>query len=152
MLGPSSPGVWTGLGVPMGQQIRVLIADDNPHARDGLRALLQAWPGIEVIGEAANGGDAVGMAGELQPAVVLMDLRMPVVDGVEATRDIKARWPQVKVVVLTIYPIRRAEALAAGADAVLLKGCSMDELLKAIVELSKRWQGGTDTNSAHRAA
>jgi DNA-binding NarL/FixJ family response regulator len=116
------------------QRIRLLIADDAPRSRHGLRALLATWPEVEVIGEVADGREAVRLLGESQPDVVLMDARMPVMDGLEATRLIKNRWPKVKVVVLTMYPAFRAEALAAGADAFLVKGCPAEELLEAILD------------------
>jgi DNA-binding NarL/FixJ family response regulator len=86
-----------------------------------------------VVGEAANGQEAVGLLEERRADVVVMDARMPVMDGLEATRLIKHKWPGVKVVVLTLYPTYRAKALAAGADAVLVKGCPPEKLLKAIL-------------------
>jgi DNA-binding NarL/FixJ family response regulator len=113
---------------------RVLIADDRPRSRSGLRALLDLRPEIVVVGEAANGQEAVRLVAELHHDVVLMDARMPVMDGLEATRILKERWPAVKVVVMTIYTSLRADALAAGADAFLVKGCPPDELLKTILE------------------
>lgn len=112
--------------------IRVLIADDRPRSRDGLRALLASWPRLEVVGEAGDGREAVRGVETCHPDVVLMDVRMPALDGLAATRLIKERWPQVKVVILTMYPLRRAEALSAGADACLVKGCTTEELLAAI--------------------
>jgi len=112
----------------------VLIADDRPRSRDGLRALLATWPEVEVICEAADGREAVRLVGECRPDVVLMDVRMPAMDGLEATRLIKDRWPEAKVVVLTMYASYRADALAAGADAFLVKGCPADELLEAILD------------------
>jgi DNA-binding NarL/FixJ family response regulator len=116
----------------MGQRIHVLIADDRPRSRGGLRALLANWSITEVICEAANGLEAVQRVEDCQPDVVLMDVRMPMLDGLEATRLIKGRWPRVKVVVLTMYAGYRADALAAGADDFLLKGCPIEELLEAI--------------------
>jgi DNA-binding NarL/FixJ family response regulator len=125
--------------------IRVLIADDAVRSRDGLRALLATLrlaasgpqegtqPRVEVVGEAANGQEAIGLLEERRADVVVMDARMPVMDGLEATRLIKDKWPDVKVVVLTLYPTYRAKALAAGADAVLVKGCPAEKLLKAIL-------------------
>jgi DNA-binding NarL/FixJ family response regulator len=125
--------------------IRVLIADDAARSRDGLRALLAtlrlgpsgpqdgAQPQVEVVGEAANGQEAVRLLEERGADVVVMDARMPVMDGLEATRLIKDRWPEVRVVVLTMYPAYRAKALTAGADAVLVKGCPPERLLEAIL-------------------
>jgi DNA-binding NarL/FixJ family response regulator len=134
----------------MEQRIRLLIADDAPRSRDGLRALLATirlgaygellqgpqsgvGPQVEVVGEAANGQEAVRLLGERRPDVVLMDARMPVMDGLEATRVIKDKWPEVKIIVLTMYPAYRAQALAAGADVCLIKGCPPEDLLKAIL-------------------
>jgi DNA-binding NarL/FixJ family response regulator len=97
-----------------------------------LRALLATWPEVEVVGEASDGQEAVRLVEECRPNVVLMDARMPGMDGLEATRLIKDGRPEVKVVVLTMYATYRADALAAGADAFLLKGCPAEELLEAI--------------------
>jgi len=116
----------------MAQKIRVLIADDRPHSRDALRALMATWPNVEVAGQAGDGREAVQLLETSRPDVVLMDVRMPGMDGLAATRLIKERWPEVKVVILTMYPMHRKEALSAGADAFLVKGCSTDELLAAI--------------------
>jgi DNA-binding NarL/FixJ family response regulator len=118
----------------MEQKIRVLIADDRPHSRDGLRALIAMWPNVEVVGEAGDGREALQLMEACRPEVVLMDVRMPVLDGLAATRRIKEHWPRVKVVILTMYPAHRSEALNAGADAFLVKGCAADELLAAICE------------------
>jgi DNA-binding NarL/FixJ family response regulator len=116
----------------MAQPIRVLIADDHPISRSGLRALLSTLPTVEVIGEAQNGWEATQLVAASQPDVVLMDLQMPVWNGLDATRQIKARWPAVKIVALTIRDAWRTEALAAGADAFLLKGCPCTELFAAV--------------------
>jgi DNA-binding NarL/FixJ family response regulator len=116
----------------MAQPTRVLIADDSARARDGLRALLATWPEITVVGEAANGQDAVQQVAERQPDVVLMDLHMPVLDGVQATQLIKQQWPAITVVVLTMYAVEQSAALAAGADAFLIKGSAPERLLSAI--------------------
>jgi DNA-binding NarL/FixJ family response regulator len=116
----------------MAQPTRVLIADDSAHARNGLRALLATWPEIAVVGEAANGQDAVRLVAEYRPDIVLMDLHMPVLDGVQATQLIKQQWPAVTVVVLTVYAVEQSAALAAGADAFLLKGGTPERLLGAL--------------------
>lgn len=115
-----------------GRGIRVLIADDDPHCRKGLQALLSTWPAVEVVCEAADGREALRLSGQLQPDVVLMDLCMPRLDGVEATRLLKRRWPGIRVVMLTMYAAYQAEGLAAGADSFLVKGCSSQELWAAI--------------------
>jgi DNA-binding NarL/FixJ family response regulator len=121
----------------VGKRIRVLIADDNERARKALRALLAtrkaAGPGIEIAGEAADGREAVEKAAALRPNVVLMDAQMPRMDGLEATRRIKARWPGVRVVVVTMHASLRAKAQAAGADGFLLKGGPVEELLSALL-------------------
>jgi len=130
----------------MAKPIRVLIADDNTRSRNGLRALLGAvqltpsiaqgrdarnetWPEVVVVGEAANGQEAVRRVAKCRPDVVLMDIRMPAMNGLEATQHIKSHWPEVKVIALTMYEAYRAEALAAGVDAFLIKGCPVEELL-----------------------
>ena len=115
-------------------RIRLLIADDRPQSRDGLRALLATWPEVDVVGEAADGREAVGLAEKLRPDVVLMDVRMPVMNGLEAARAIKSRWPKVRIVVLTVYADYRADALSVGADAFMVKGCPTEQLLAAIAD------------------
>jgi DNA-binding NarL/FixJ family response regulator len=112
---------------------QVLIADDNARARRGLRALLALRPEIELIGEAADGQEAVQMVRECQPDALLMDVRMPQMDGLEATRQIKQHWPEVRVVVVSMYTSYRVAALASGADSFLRKGCTVEEVLAAIL-------------------
>ena len=118
----------------MNEAIRVLIADDTLPARQGLIALLTMMPRVEVIGQAANGQEAVQLVNTLRPDVVLMDIQMPVMDGLEATRQIKSRWREVRVIALTMYSSYRTEALSAGADEFLLKGCASKVLLGAILK------------------
>ncbi|MBN1136141.1 MAG: response regulator transcription factor [Anaerolineae bacterium] len=126
----------------MGRRVRVLIADDQPRARHSLRSLLATWPEIEVVGEAADGQEAVQLAGICDPDVVLMDLCMPVMDGLAATQAIKSHWPEIRVVVLTMYTDHTPdEAFAAGADAFQVKGKPAKELLSAILMEQPRVQG-----------
>ena len=117
----------------MERRMRVLIVDDQRPTRQGLKALLSLSPQVEVIGEAADGQESVDLVAERHPDVVLMDMRMPVMDGLEATRRIKSQWPEAKVIALSMYPLYRAQAHAAGADVFLLKGCTAEELQAAIV-------------------
>ena len=117
----------------MAQLARVLIADDYARSRNGLRALLTTCPEVEVVGEAANGREALRQVAECHPNVVLMDARMPLMDGLEATRLIKNKWPEVRVVVLTLYAAYQTRAMSAGADTFLVKGCPNEELLAAIL-------------------
>jgi DNA-binding NarL/FixJ family response regulator len=121
-------------GATMDQRIRVLIADDRLSSRDGLKALLATKLEIDIVGEATDGQQAVQLVEQCRPDVVLMDIRMPIINGLEATRIIKDRWPEVKVILLTMYPSYQAEAFAAGADAFLVKGCPTEDLLEAILQ------------------
>ena len=114
-------------------EVRVLIADDKRSARQGLKALLARLPEIEVVGEAANGQEAMDLTAVYQPDVVLMDAQMPVMDGLKATRRIKSQWPAVKIIILTIHPQYRRQALAAGADAFLLKGGMAESLWNTVL-------------------
>ncbi len=104
------------------RKIKVLVVDDQWSVREGTRALLHLARDIDATREASNGQEAVQLVAEEQPDVVLMDVRMPVVDGIEATRQIKESWPQVKVLVLSMYAEHQEEALEAGADHFLVKG------------------------------
>jgi DNA-binding NarL/FixJ family response regulator len=100
---------------------RVLVADDQRPTQQGLHALLDLLPGVEWVGEASNGREAVSMAMNTSADIVVMDVRMPEMDGLEATRLIKSQRPEVKVIVLTLHGECREDALAAGADAFLVK-------------------------------
>ena len=115
------------------RRIGVLIADDCPHSRDGLHALLDLWPAIEVIGEAASGYEAVQMVKARRPNAIVMDVQMPGLSGLRAAEIIKREWPEVRVVVLTSGAGYRTAALAAGADAFLLKGCSTEDLVQELL-------------------
>ncbi|MDE3075823.1 MAG: response regulator transcription factor [Chloroflexota bacterium] len=114
--------------------IRVLVADDHELVRDGLVLMLGTAPGIEVVAQASNGEQCVASAGAHQPDVVLMDLKMPGMDGLAATQRIKARWPQTKVLLLTGVEDGDLvmEAPVCGADGYLLKSTTSDDLIGAI--------------------
>jgi DNA-binding NarL/FixJ family response regulator len=116
------------------EPLRVIIADDHPVFRDGLRALLGSTGASEVVGEAATGIEAVSAATELQPDVVVMDLHMPGLNGIEATRQIVAASPHVGVLVLTMFEDDDSvfAAMRAGARGYLLKGAGQDEIVRAI--------------------
>ncbi|MFE7907309.1 response regulator [Streptomyces albogriseolus] len=114
--------------------IRVLIADDQQMVRQGFTVLLNTQLDIEVVGQAVNGIEAVGQVGELVPDVVLMDIRMPELGGIEATARITAVHPEVKVLVLTTFDLDEYvyEALRAGASGFLLKDASAEQLAEAV--------------------
>jgi len=114
--------------------IRVLIADDHTVVRQGLRALLEAQPDIRVVGEAGDGAEAVHLAREMRPAVVIMDITMPVMDGLAATRAIKRDTPEVQVLILTMHESDEYffRALQAGASGYVLKQAAASDLIAAI--------------------
>jgi DNA-binding NarL/FixJ family response regulator len=112
----------------------VLLADDHPIFRDGLRSLLSSIDGVEVVGEAATGTEAVAQAERLQPDVVIMDLHMPDLNGIEATRQILRHSPHIGVLVLTMYEDDDSvfAAMRAGARGYLLKGAAQAEVVRAV--------------------
>lgn len=114
--------------------IRVLLVDDHQIVRDGLRSLLGKQMDIEVVGEAENGREAIAMARELSPQVVVMDIGMRELNGIDATRALQSEYPDVKVVALSMHSDRRfiSEMLSAGASGYLLKDSAFDELAAAI--------------------
>lgn len=119
--------------------IRVLIADDQALFREGLRTLLSTRPEIEVVGEAANGEEAVALVERLAPHVVLMDLRMPVMDGIVATTVLRDRFPAIPVLVLTTFDDDASlfGALRAGAAGYLLKDVSSETLVAAVTAAAR---------------
>src|SRR3712207_3348055 len=123
--------------------IRILIAEDQRIVREGLIALLEDEPEVEIAGEATNGEEAVELFTRLQPDVVLMDLQMPVMDGPEATRRIREQAPDARILVLTTYATDEFifKALRAGAQGYMLKDASADELISAIRSV---YQGQTE--------
>jgi two-component system response regulator NreC len=118
----------------MNNPIRVLIADDHAIVRSGVRMLLEVEPDFDVVGEANDGLQAIALAGQLQPDVVLMDIAMPGIDGLEATRQIKTQWPDIDVVVLTMHRSEEHffEMLKNGASGYLLKGAEPGDLIHAL--------------------
>ena len=117
--------------------VRVLTVDDQRVVREGLTMVLGLLPGVEVVGAAADGDEAVSMALDHQPDIVLMDLRMPRCDGVEATRRLREQAPQIKVIVLTTFADDRSvlDALRAGARGYLTKDAGAEEIKRAIEQV-----------------
>jgi DNA-binding NarL/FixJ family response regulator len=116
------------------EPLRVLIADDHPLFRKGMRALLTATPGTEVVGEATTGQEAIELAAALQPDVILMDLQMPGINGIEATRQILHTSPNIRILVVTLFEDDASifTALRAGARGYILKDAQEEEMLRAI--------------------
>jgi len=114
--------------------IKVLLVDDHAIIREGLRSLLEKQPEMEVIADTDDGRKAVELVRELLPDIVIMDITMPGLNGIEATRQITAEFPDVKVIALSIHSKRRfvADMLSAGATGYILKECLFDELVQAI--------------------
>lgn len=112
----------------------VLIADDHPLFRDGLRALLASAPGVELVGEATTGEEAVSLAADLQPDIVVMDVQMPGIGGIEATRRIVRDGPHIRILVVTMFEDDGTvfQAMRAGARGYVLKGANYAEMLRAI--------------------
>ena len=127
--------------------IRVLLADDQPAIRQGLRLRLALEPDIQVVGEAANGAEAVSLATVLAPDVVVMDVAMPVLDGVDATQELRTAAPRTTVVILSLHDdaATRARARGAGATAFVAKHQAEGQLIGAIRDASRAGQqGGRD--------
>ncbi|HJR59967.1 MAG TPA: response regulator transcription factor [Vicinamibacterales bacterium] len=119
--------------------IRVVIADDQSLFREGLRTLLSTRPEVEVVGEAGTGEEAIRLVERLEPDVVLMDLRMPVMDGIQATVRIRGRWPAIPVLMLTTFDDDASlfGALRAGAAGYLLKDVSSETLMAAVTAAAR---------------
>ena len=119
--------------------IRVLIADDHTVVRSGVRLLLETEPDIIVVGEARDGDEAVALAETLQPDVVLMDIAMPEMDGMAATRQIRATWPHINILGLTMHRTDEYffEMLKAGASGYVLKGADTSDLINAVRIVSR---------------
>jgi two-component system, NarL family, response regulator LiaR len=114
--------------------IHLLIADDHPVVRDGLRAMLSTQPDFQVVGEAVNGAEAVRLAAQLKPDVILLDLEMPELDGVAVLTKIRATDPQARVIIVTAYDAdeRIVQAVIAGVQGYLLKGAPREDIFRAI--------------------
>lgn len=123
----------------MSEATRILIADDHALFRGGLQALFGSLPDMEVVGEASTGAEAVSLAEELQPDVVLMDIQMPDLNGVEATRQIVQTSPHIGVIVITMLEDDESlfAAMRAGARGYVLKGADQEEMLRAIRAVSR---------------
>jgi DNA-binding NarL/FixJ family response regulator len=115
--------------------LRVLLVDDTPEVLHDLHQLLEVFGEMEIVGEAANGKEAIRLATDLSPDVVVMDLEMPIMNGYEATRQIKSHLLAPRVVILSVHggPEQQEKARATGADAFVVKGASFDVLEKAIL-------------------
>ena len=117
---------------PARRRVRVLVVDDLPSVCEAMGVLCSCDPDIEVVGRAHDGQTAVSLVEAFKPDVVLMDIRMPGMNGLQATHAIKSRWPDVRVVLVTVYPTAREEPFADEADAILLKGFKATELLNSL--------------------
>ena len=116
------------------EPLRVLVVDDHPMFRDGLRALLASSPDAELVGEAATGEEALALTAELRPDLVVMDVQMPGIDGIETTRRVLRESPEVRVLVVTMFEDDATvfSAMRAGARGYVLKGANYAEMLRAI--------------------
>ena len=119
--------------------LRILLVDDHEVVRVGVRALIERQPDMEVVGEAATVAEAINQAEQLAPDVVVLDIRLPGGDGMEACRQIKAHRPETRVIVLTSYPDEQIlfDAIASGADGYVLKKIGSDELLRALERVGR---------------
>jgi len=112
--------------------IRIIVVDDHQVVREGLRHMLQLESDIEVVGEASNAKEALAQVESLSPDIILMDIKMPGIDGIELTRQLKEKQPSCNVIMLTLYDEYLTEAIEAGAAGYLLKDVKREELIKAI--------------------
>jgi DNA-binding NarL/FixJ family response regulator len=129
------------------ERIEVLIVDDQPRARRSLRALLETQQPIQKVEEAAGGLEAIQRIEKTQPVLVVMDVKMRGIDGLETTRLIKARWPEIRIIVLSMNPDYAVDALAAGADAFVSKAEPPEKLLEtlsAVISARKKRTSGAN--------
>jgi two-component system NarL family response regulator len=113
----------------------IMIADDSQVMREGLSTLLGTHPGFEVVGTANDGAEAIERAKALVPDVIIMDVQMPKVDGLEATRTIKQLMPSIHIVVLSVFSDYLEDCIAAGADCFMTKDCDPDDLIAQVLEI-----------------
>jgi DNA-binding NarL/FixJ family response regulator len=118
-------------------KIRILVVDDSLSFRMGMRALLEIQPDMQMVGFAPNGNKAMELIEELKPELVLLDAQMPDMTGIEVTHKIKGRWPNMKVILMTMYPDYRVKSIEAGADAFLTKGLPPENVLSLIRGIAK---------------
>ena len=123
----------------MDKRLRILLVDDHEVVRVGLRALIERQPGMEVVGEAGTAREAVSQTGRLAPDVAVLDVRLPGSSGLDACRQIKARWPQTRIIILTSFPDDEVlfDAIAAGADGYVLKQVGSDDLIRALERVGR---------------
>lgn len=131
--------------------LRVVVVDDQLLLREGIAALLETDSRMRIVGRGGNGQEAIDLVGTTQPDVVLLDIRMPVVDGIQAIREIKAQWPHIRVVILTsfVHDGYVVEGLMAGADGYLLKDASPDALISGVITVAAG-QRVMEPSVAHR--
>ncbi len=122
----------------MAKPPRVLIVDDQPRARASLSAVVTTLLQSDQVAEAQTGAEAVERVEAWQPDIILMDARMPQLDGIQATRQIRTKYPRVKIIVISLYPEYRADALAAGADLFLNKAGPPEQLLTALTTMAQQ--------------
>ena len=139
----------------MNKKVNVLIADHQENTRRGLRALLEFSPFINQIWEASNGEAAIKVISEVKPDLVILEVHLPLIGGLCVTRWVRQHWPEIQVVILTIYPYYEAEALAAGADRFLVKGSEaysiQEEILSLFQSGSRGVKGFSDINHKRTA-
>jgi DNA-binding NarL/FixJ family response regulator len=135
----------------MAHRTRIVIADDDRRTRAALRALLSTHTRFEVVGEAVDGRDVLTQVERWQPDVVLLDLHMPLVNGLQATQVIKGRWPEIVIVVLSMDNAQRSAALAAGADAFVSKADGPDQIVTTLQEVCGEDRGGAKGGKTYPA-